>query len=81
MQENNVIQWDQLDDVLDAKEIAALFKISKRRVYELFQLSPDHGGIPNYVIGSTIRADKEDVRRWKESLKKSKARSFMKGAV
>lgn len=76
----SVIQWDKFDDVLEAKDIAVLLKISKRRVYELFQLSPGHGGIPNYRVGSnTIRADKEDVRQWKEARKKDNSVSFAKG--
>ncbi|MCM3783707.1 helix-turn-helix domain-containing protein [Neobacillus mesonae] len=80
MSEGNAIQWDKFDDVLEAKDIAAILKISKRRVYELFQLSPEHGGIPNYNIGSmTIRADKEDVRRWTDNLKKNKSKSYVKG--
>ncbi|MGX4583335.1 helix-turn-helix domain-containing protein [Paenibacillus chitinolyticus] len=64
-------KWENLPDVLTAKDISEFFKISRRRVYELFQMSPESGGIPNYPIGLSKRADKEDVKKWKESLKKN----------
>jgi len=72
MAKETTVHWDELPDVLAAQDIADIFKISRRRVYELFQLKPEYGGIPNYEIGNSKRADKEDVRDWKESLKKRK---------
>ncbi|OMF54664.1 DNA-binding protein [Paenibacillus rhizosphaerae] len=69
---NKTIHWEELPDVLTAQNISDILGISRRRVYELFQLSPDEGGIPNYEIGISKRADKADVLAWKESLKTKK---------
>jgi hypothetical protein len=69
------IHWDELPDELTAQHISDIFSISRRVVYELFQKKPEYGGIPNYEIGNSKRANKEDVRGWKESLKKKKENS------
>ena len=41
---------DQLPDILTAQEIADYLKISRRRVYELFQLKESAGGIRCFEI-------------------------------
>lgn len=58
---------DQLPDILTAQNIADYLGISRRRVYELFQMKPEHGGIPNFDIGFSKRVRKEDFLRWIES--------------
>lgn len=63
------IHWESLPDVLAAQDIADIFSLSRRRVYELLELKQEHGGIPSYRIGASVRADKEDVKLWKEQLK------------
>lgn len=60
------MKMDQLPDILTAQNIADYLGISRRRVYELFQLSPEHGGIPNFDIGFSKRVRKEDFLRWIE---------------
>ena len=57
---------DQLPDILTAQNIADYLGISRRRVYELFQMTPEHGGIPNFDIGMSKRVRKEDFLRWIE---------------
>lgn len=74
------IVWDDLADVLAAQDIADILSIGRRRVYELFDLNPMNGGIPNYRIGGSRRADKEDVRKWKEELKNKSRDSYVKGS-
>lgn len=72
-QENNkYYSWGSLPDTLTALEISQYLKISRRRVYELFQIHVDKGGIPNYEIGASKRVDKEDFRIWIDSKKKDK---------
>ncbi|MCY9737939.1 helix-turn-helix domain-containing protein [Paenibacillus alvei] len=60
-----------LPDILTASDIAKYLKLSRRRVYELFDLSPEMGGIPNFNIGLSRRVRKEDLMEWiGEQLKK-----------
>lgn len=61
--------WDSLPDTLTAKHIAQFLGISRRRVYELFQIHVNHGGIPNFSIGASKRVDKEDFKKWRNKLK------------
>lgn len=60
---------DELPDVLVAEDIAKVERISRRRVYELFNLSEKNGGIANYPIGFSKRVDKADYLRWREARK------------
>ena len=55
-----------LPEILTAKEISDYLKISRRRVYELFLLKPEFGGIPNIAIGASKRVRKKDFIRWIE---------------
>lgn len=61
--------WDSLPDTLTAEHIAQFLGISRRRVYELFQIHVNHGGIPNFSIGASKRVDKEDFKQWRNNLK------------
>jgi len=65
-----VIHWDKMPDEMSAQNIADIFGIDRRRVYDLFDLPLEKGGIPNYSIGNSRRADKEDVKKWRDELKK-----------
>ncbi len=71
MSKTRIYSWDQLPDVLTAQDIADIFVLSRKRVYELMQIHPDHGGIPNYLVGSSKRVDKPDLLCWKERLKEA----------
>lgn len=62
-----------LPEILTAQDIADYIGISRRRVYELFQLKPDSGGIPNFELGRSKRALKNDFVKWIESKKSEKA--------
>lgn len=53
-----------LPEIITAKHIALYLNISRRRVYELFQLKPSNGGIPNFDIGFSKRVLKEDFVKW-----------------
>jgi excisionase family DNA binding protein len=64
--------WESLPDMLEAIHIAQLLGISRRRVYELFQLSVEHGGIPKFKIGATIRVEKLDFKQWIDQRKEEK---------
>ncbi|MHB8124700.1 MAG: helix-turn-helix domain-containing protein [Desulfitobacteriaceae bacterium] len=65
---------DKLPEILTAQIIATYLGISRRRVYELFQTVPKHGGIPNFNIGTSKRADKKDFIKWIEARKSEKAK-------
>ena len=67
-----MIQFNQMPEVLTAKHIAEYLNISRRRVYELFQLKPSQGGIPNFDIGISKRVIKEDFEEWINSKKVEK---------
>lgn len=55
--------WESLPDTLTALHISQFLQISRRRVYELFQIHTDQGGIPNFEIGFSKRVDKEDFAK------------------
>ena len=61
--------WESLPDTITAQHIAAYLRISRRRVYELLQKHLDHGGIPHFKIGTSIRVDKSDFKEWIEKKK------------
>ncbi|MCZ8518861.1 helix-turn-helix domain-containing protein [Paenibacillus caseinilyticus] len=62
----------ELPDILTAQHIASYLQISRRRVYEMFQLDPSAGGIPNFEIGASKRVDKTDFLQWISLRKKAK---------
>lgn len=68
-----ILSIDQLPDILTAQNIADYLTISRRRVYELFKLHPEHGGIPNFDIGFSKRVDKQDFINWIEARKQEKS--------
>lgn len=67
---------EQLPDVLTAQHIASFLQISRRRVYELFQLNEEAGGIRNFDIGASKRVDKQDFIRWVEARKEEKSKKI-----
>lgn len=42
---------DDLPDILTPQLIADFLHISRKRVYEMMDLSPEHGGIPSFRVG------------------------------
>jgi excisionase family DNA binding protein len=56
-------------EILTAKDIAALLKISKRQVYELAK--QDDNPIPSVRIRTSVRFRKSDVEKWFDLLVKS----------
>lgn len=61
--------FEVLPDLLTAQNVADYISISRRRVYELFQLPVERGGIPCITIGTTKRVDKRDLIKWLEAKK------------
>jgi len=68
-----ILLINNLPEILTAQYIANYLGISRRRVYELFQLNPAFGGIPNFDIGFSKRAEKKDFLSWIEARKREKA--------
>ena len=62
--------WDSLPDTLTASQISEFLCISRRRVYELFQIRVECGGIPNFSIGASKRVEKADFKWWIAQRKK-----------
>lgn len=58
------MRLDELPEIITAQHIADYLRISRRRVYELFKIHPDHGGILNFDIGFSKRVKKEDLIKW-----------------
>jgi excisionase family DNA binding protein len=50
--------------VLTAQDIAEVLRVSRRRIYELMDLKPQYGGIPNFSIGASRRVLKDDFEKW-----------------
>lgn len=63
---------NELPEILTAQHIAKYLGISRRRVYELFQINPQEGGIPNFDIGFSKRVEKNDLISWIQSKKRRK---------
>lgn len=57
-------------EIMTAAHIAEYLHISRRRVYELFKLSPSKGGIPCIEIGASKRVRKESFVDWLSKLEK-----------
>jgi excisionase family DNA binding protein len=68
------IPWELLPNALTAKQICELLEISRRRVYELFKIHVENGGIPTFQIGASIRVDKKDFKQWNDRRKGNKSR-------
>jgi hypothetical protein len=67
---------ETLPEILTAQIISDYLAISRRRVYELFQIKPTAGGIPNFEIGLSKRVDKQDFISWIEARKQEKAQKL-----
>jgi hypothetical protein len=76
MEKSKYTTWDSLPDTLTAQHISDFLQISRRRVYELFQLHKEQGGIPNFEIGISKRVDKSDFRKWLSKKKEEKETSL-----
>ncbi|WP_023987478.1 helix-turn-helix domain-containing protein [Paenibacillus polymyxa] len=63
---------EELPEILSAQLIANYLGISRSTVYTLFQTKPQFGGIPNFEVGNSKRADKKDFINWIESRKQEK---------
>lgn len=72
MEKKKFTTLDELPEILAAQHIANYLGISRTTVYTLFQTNPDRGGIPNFDVGNSKRADKSDFIRWIEKQKKEK---------
>lgn len=59
---------ETLPDILTAEMISSYITLSRRRVYELFQMSEQAGGIRNFDIGGSKRVRKEDLFVWINTL-------------
>lgn len=67
--------FEELPPIICAQHIADYLSISRRRVYELFDLIPQAGGIPNFDVGYSKRVRKEDFAAWIDAGIKGKSRS------
>jgi hypothetical protein len=68
---------NDLPDILTAQHIADYLSISRRRVYELFQISEAVGGILNFDIGNSKRVKKEAFIRWLDNREREKAQKLV----
>lgn len=71
---------ENMPDIITAQQIANYLQISRKKVYELFQLHPEFGGIPNISIGNSKRVSKSDFIYWLK-LKKQNTDHFYLKAV
>ncbi|MCM2591446.1 helix-turn-helix domain-containing protein [Rossellomorea marisflavi] len=69
---NKYTTWSSLPDTLTAAHISEFLGISRKTVYELFKLSTEHGGIPNFEIGASKRVEKSDLEAWIQAQKQKK---------
>lgn len=60
---------NDLPEILTAQHIAGYLGVSRGKIYELFQVNPLSGGIPNFEIGASKRVEKKDFVDWIEAKK------------
>lgn len=72
------MKLQDMPEMLTAQHIASYLGISRQRVYELFQLHVEFGGIPSFDIGYSKRVDKQDFIRWIDSRKRDKNGTYLK---
>lgn len=58
-------------EMMTAAHISQYCGISRKKVYELFKLNPDIGGIPCIEIGITKRVRKETFITWMNKREKA----------
>ncbi len=73
---NKIYTAESLPEILTAQHISDYLGISRRRVYELFQLKPEYGGIPNFEIGMSKRVVKDDFFTWIDKQKEKKTQAI-----
>lgn len=74
--------FDALPDSLTAQHIADHLGRSRRRVYDLFNLNPLHGGIKNFSMTNSPKSarmvQKTDFIAWIEARKRERESRFAK---
>ncbi|WP_059050026.1 helix-turn-helix domain-containing protein [Paenibacillus senegalimassiliensis] len=69
-----ITKVEDLPDVCSPQVVADFLGLSRDTVYELCQLSIDHGGLPSYTIGASRKIDLDDLLKWKENQKNKQLR-------
>ncbi|MED3623230.1 MULTISPECIES: helix-turn-helix domain-containing protein [Neobacillus] len=64
------MKLEDYPEIMTAAHISEYLHISRRRVYELLQLSPSQGGIPCIQIGLSKRVKKDSLIAWLNSREK-----------
>lgn len=64
---------EELPEVLTAQHIANYLYLARNTIYELFDLPPDRGGIPNFKVGNSRRVVKEEFIKWIQRQHQSQA--------
>ncbi|MFD2330636.1 helix-turn-helix domain-containing protein [Cohnella sp. GCM10020058] len=72
------MKLEELPDVLTAPDIAAHQRVHQSTVYALFERAPAAGGIPNYKIGRSRRAEKAEYIKWLEAQKREAELKYAK---
>lgn len=70
MARTKILHADDLPDVCTPQIAADYLGISRGRIYEYCQLSPEANGIPSYTVGGSRKIDREDLLNWKEAQKR-----------
>lgn len=63
------MKFEELPDLLTAKDISKFLNISKGKAYELMRISAGAGGIPCIKIGRNVRVLKSDLIDWLKSMR------------
>lgn len=69
-------ELESLPDIITPQQVANYLQISRKSVYELLSLNPDHGGISSFKIGNSRRVERVDFEDW---LRKKRANFRSKG--
>jgi hypothetical protein len=73
---HKILVAEELPDVCTPQICADFLGVSRNRIYEYCQLSPEVNGIPSYTIGGSRKIDKADLLLWKEAQRKSGLQRF-----
>lgn len=58
------LSLEEMPQIITAQNIADYLHLSRLTVYELFDLPPERGGIPNFRVGNSRRVVKEEFKKW-----------------
>lgn len=68
------MKMEDMPEIISASHISKYLHVSRNRIYELFQIKPEYGGIPCFTVGTQKRVLKSDFEKWIDDRKRTNIR-------